>query len=160
MNRMIEQQFSLRVAQAGTARVLDALAAELQSALFAYALPDPLLAMGLRIEGDGTPHGLMAAAHGTALHGRFDHVWLDYGESRRALAGRVRFFRLDRDGKDSDVVAYEVLVDGLGNMRLDNGAGFTDTMKGEPMMVKETFRRLALGLARAIHAGMDVVSAN
>jgi hypothetical protein len=60
-------------------------------------------------------------------------------------------------GKD-DQVAHELLFDILGNMQIGTKKGFHDTMNGDSVMVRETFRRLALDLTGAIHMGLDVIA--
>ena len=160
MNGGIVIQYSREVARGQTAKDIDNLAKELKTSFVSYPLPAPLDRIGLRIEDDETPYGLLVTAHCVSLHGRFEHVWLEHGDQDRALGGRVRFYRLDHDGKDGAAAVYEVLFDNLGNMRLGTGKNFTETMKGDRVMVNETFRRLALGLATAIHASLDVVSVN
>ncbi len=156
MNQTIVNQFSDDIALCQHAKELDEFANKLQFLLFTYKIPEPLENIGLRIEGDGTPHGLQATAHGFAFHGRFEHVWLKQ-KGTRDLGGRVQFFRENIDGKDSGEVIYQLLFNRQGLVKLAGEQFFSYTLLGNEDDTQHLCRSLALALTRAIHSQLDVI---
>lgn len=152
---MIDKQYSPSVASAQSGRKLDALAAQFQRAIFQLPLPAPIATTGMTIEGDGTKTGLVVIAHGIALKGRFDHVWVNSGGASNQLAGRIRFVRQSNDGRDDGEVLYQIIFDALGNARLGAGQNVSASINPETEDFENTCRAVALGLINAIHSDMD-----
>ncbi len=155
-------QYPADILNAQAAKQLDALAKDLQTALFRWPLEHPLLTTGIVFEADGTPFGLFVKAHHLSIRGAYTHVWLKVGDGPRQLGGRLTFWDC-HDGIRGEAhyeICYEITFDALGNARMGkpgtDGQVFSLRPDSEPVL--DVKKVLATALLAAFHARLEQVS--
>lgn len=156
---MTDTQLPEGVSLAQTTKQLDALAKNLQAALFQAPLQRDLENTGITIGGDGTPHGISVKAHCLELRGWYEHVWLTKAVGHRQLGGRI-LFRQETNNQSPGSPVYQIAFDTIGNAKfgkLDVDGPLFNILPNSDSF-EDAKRRLAIDLLAIFHVTMATVN--